>query len=48
VVAHTYYLSYPGGGGRRVESSRPAQAKLVIPHLKNEIKTKGLGEWLKW
>jgi hypothetical protein len=32
-------LSYLGGGGRRMESSRPVQAKLARPYLKNKIKT---------
>jgi hypothetical protein len=26
------------GGGREIESSRPAQEKVVIPYLKNRIK----------
>jgi hypothetical protein len=38
-----YNPSYSGGGGRRISSSRPAQAKLVRPYIKNKIQTKGLG-----
>jgi hypothetical protein len=28
--------------------SRPACAKSLRPYLKNKLKTKGLGVWLKW
>jgi hypothetical protein len=37
VVAHSCNSSYLGGRGRRIESSRPAQAKLARPYLKNKI-----------
>jgi hypothetical protein len=32
--------SYLAGRGRRIESLRSAQGKLVRPYLKNKIKTK--------
>jgi hypothetical protein len=35
--------SYLGSGGKRIESSRPAWAKLVRPYFKNKMKTEGLG-----
>jgi hypothetical protein len=34
------YASYSGGGGRRLVSSRLAQAKLVTSYLKNRIQTR--------
>jgi hypothetical protein len=33
--------SYLGGGGRRMESSRPAWIKVVGPYLINKMQTKG-------
>jgi hypothetical protein len=38
-----YNPGYLGSGGRNIESSRPAQAKLERPYFKNEIQIKGLG-----
>jgi hypothetical protein len=32
-----------GGGGRKIESSRSAQEKLVRSYLKNKTQNKGLG-----
>jgi hypothetical protein len=41
-VVPTYNSSYLGGGGRRIENSRPVEVKLTRP-FQNKIKTKGLG-----
>jgi hypothetical protein len=40
MVVHTNNLSYLGGRGKSTARSRPAQAKLVKPYLKNKIKFK--------
>jgi hypothetical protein len=37
MVVHAYNPSYSGGRHRRISSSRPAQAKLVKPYLKEYI-----------
>jgi hypothetical protein len=43
---HTCNSSYLGGGGRRIESLRPAQEKVARPYLKN-MKTEGLGNMVQ-
>jgi hypothetical protein len=46
VMAQAYNSSYLGGGGRRISSLRPAQAKLVKPTLsqKQNQKTSKVGD----
>jgi hypothetical protein len=41
MVAHTYNPSYLGGRGRKITG------KSMKPYLKNKLKAKGLGVWLK-
>jgi hypothetical protein len=48
MVVHSCNSSYLGGRSRRIESSRPVQAELARPYLRNKIKTKWLSMWLKW
>jgi hypothetical protein len=47
VVVHACNLSYLGGRGRRIVVQGLSWAK-ERPYLKNELKQKGLGLWLKW
>jgi hypothetical protein len=44
VVVHGYNPSYLGGRGRRILSSRPAWAKLVVHFLKSKIQNKRAGD----
>jgi hypothetical protein len=46
IEVHTYNLSYPGGGSRKIINSRPPWAKITRPYLEtkqNTKQTKGLG-----
>jgi hypothetical protein len=48
VVVHAYNPSYLRGRSRKtVVGGQPTKVSWR-PYLKNELKTKGLGEWLKW
>jgi hypothetical protein len=44
MVAHACNLSYKGGIGRRTG----VPGKKARLYLKNNLKQKGLEEWLKW
>jgi hypothetical protein len=46
MMIHTYSPSYWGGGGRRIMVS-PEKVRVRLS-LKNKLKAKGLGAWLKW
>jgi hypothetical protein len=49
VVVYACNPSYLSCTGRRIASSRPAQAKLVKLRLETQnIKSKGLGAWLQY
>jgi hypothetical protein len=40
--------SNSGGRGRRTKDQGQLSAKQMEPYLKNKLKQKGLGKWLKW
>jgi hypothetical protein len=44
MVVHTYKSNYEGG---RVGDHGLGKVRMR-PYLKSKLKTKGLGEWLKW
>jgi hypothetical protein len=48
MVSHANNTNYLGDRGKRILRSRPAMEKLAKSYIKNKIKTKQVGPWLKW
>jgi hypothetical protein len=47
IVAHSCNPNYIGGGDRRIVVQSQPQTK-ANPYLKNKLKEKELGTWVKW